>query len=142
MGVCTKERKGVAAEVLMATPCTNSLGGESMFTLMRETLVCMARHFVSRTQPHREPPTRSNWARGATKETPPPQHTRKGKERARRRARPPGGGRGPPRGSRRRQREDGRTENSESPERAKRRRPEKPQARDHRPRVSIKLEAR
>ena len=27
MGVCTKERKGVAAEVLMATPCTNSLGG-------------------------------------------------------------------------------------------------------------------
>ena len=26
MGVCTKERKGVAAEVLMATPCTNSLG--------------------------------------------------------------------------------------------------------------------
>ena len=29
MGVCTKERKGVAAEVLMATPCTNSLGCES-----------------------------------------------------------------------------------------------------------------
>ena len=29
MGVCTKERKGVIAEVLMATPCTNSLGGES-----------------------------------------------------------------------------------------------------------------
>ena len=29
MGVCTKERKGVAAEVLMATPCTKSLGGES-----------------------------------------------------------------------------------------------------------------
>ena len=29
MGVCTKERKGVAAEVLMATPCTNSLGGQS-----------------------------------------------------------------------------------------------------------------
>ena len=29
MGVCTKERKGVTAEVLMATPCTNSLGGES-----------------------------------------------------------------------------------------------------------------
>ena len=29
MGVCTKERKGIAAEVLMATPCTNSLGGES-----------------------------------------------------------------------------------------------------------------
>ena len=28
MGVCTKERKGVAAEVLMATPCTDSLGGE------------------------------------------------------------------------------------------------------------------
>ena len=31
MGVCTKERKGVTAEVLMTTPCTNSLGG-------RETL--------------------------------------------------------------------------------------------------------
>ena len=29
MGVCTKERKGVSAEVLMATPCTSSLGGES-----------------------------------------------------------------------------------------------------------------
>ena len=29
MGVCTKERKDVAAEVLMATPCTKSLGGES-----------------------------------------------------------------------------------------------------------------
>ena len=29
MGVCTKERKGVAAEALMASPCTNSLGGES-----------------------------------------------------------------------------------------------------------------
>ena len=29
MGVCTKERKGVTAEVLRATPCTNSLGGES-----------------------------------------------------------------------------------------------------------------
>ena len=29
IGVCTKERKGVSAEVLMATPCTNSLGGES-----------------------------------------------------------------------------------------------------------------
>ena len=27
--VCTKERKGVSAEVLMATPCTNSLGDES-----------------------------------------------------------------------------------------------------------------
>ena len=27
MGVCTKERKGVTAEVLMATPCTNSLRG-------------------------------------------------------------------------------------------------------------------
>ena len=25
MGVCTKERKGVTATVLMATPCTNSL---------------------------------------------------------------------------------------------------------------------
>ena len=29
MGVCTKERKGVAAEGLMATPCTKSLGSES-----------------------------------------------------------------------------------------------------------------
>ena len=29
MGVCTEERKGGTAEVLMATPCTNSLGGES-----------------------------------------------------------------------------------------------------------------
>ena len=29
MGVRTKERKGVTAEVLMATPCTISLGGES-----------------------------------------------------------------------------------------------------------------
>ena len=29
-GVCTKERKGVTAAVLMATPCTNSLGGESV----------------------------------------------------------------------------------------------------------------
>ena len=29
MGVCTKERKGVTAEVLRATPCTNSPGGES-----------------------------------------------------------------------------------------------------------------
>ena len=29
MDVCTKERNGVSAEVLMATPCTNSLGGES-----------------------------------------------------------------------------------------------------------------
>ena len=29
MGVCTKERKGVTAVVLMANPCTNSLGGES-----------------------------------------------------------------------------------------------------------------
>ena len=28
MGVCTKERKGVTAAVLMATPCTHSLGGE------------------------------------------------------------------------------------------------------------------
>ena len=30
MGVCTKERKGVTAEVLMATSCTKSLGGESV----------------------------------------------------------------------------------------------------------------
>ena len=29
MGVYTKERGGDTAEVLMATPCTNSLGGES-----------------------------------------------------------------------------------------------------------------
>ena len=29
MGVCTKERKGGTAEVLMATPLTKSLGGES-----------------------------------------------------------------------------------------------------------------
>ena len=27
MRVCTKERKGVTAAVLMATPCTKSLGG-------------------------------------------------------------------------------------------------------------------
>ena len=31
MGVCTKERKGVTAEVLMATPCTNSLMMMMMF---------------------------------------------------------------------------------------------------------------
>ena len=29
MGVCTKERQGVTAEVLMATPCTKSLECES-----------------------------------------------------------------------------------------------------------------
>ena len=29
MSVCTKERKGVTAAVLMATPCTKTLGGES-----------------------------------------------------------------------------------------------------------------
>ena len=29
MGICTKERKGMTAEVLMATPCTKSLGCES-----------------------------------------------------------------------------------------------------------------
>ena len=28
MGVCTKERKGVTAEVLMATPCPKSLHGK------------------------------------------------------------------------------------------------------------------
>ena len=28
MGVCTKEQQGDTAEGLMATPCTNSLGGE------------------------------------------------------------------------------------------------------------------
>ena len=27
MGVCTREWNGKTAEVLMATPCTNSLGG-------------------------------------------------------------------------------------------------------------------
>ena len=29
MGVCTKERKGMTAEVLIATPCTKSPGCES-----------------------------------------------------------------------------------------------------------------
>ena len=29
MGFCTRERKGVTAEVLMAAPCTKSLGGEN-----------------------------------------------------------------------------------------------------------------
>ena len=29
MGLCTKERKGITAEVLMATPCTNSLLSKS-----------------------------------------------------------------------------------------------------------------
>lgn len=29
MGVCTKEQEGMTAEVLMATPCTKSLGCES-----------------------------------------------------------------------------------------------------------------
>ena len=29
MGVCTKERKGITAKVLMATRCTNSLEGEN-----------------------------------------------------------------------------------------------------------------
>ena len=28
LGFCTKKRKGVAAGILMATPCTKSLGGE------------------------------------------------------------------------------------------------------------------
>ena len=36
MGVCTKERKGVTAEVLMATPCTNSLGGKVGSTGMKD----------------------------------------------------------------------------------------------------------
>ena len=31
MGVCTKERKGITAEVLRATPCTNSLGEKGGF---------------------------------------------------------------------------------------------------------------
>ena len=40
MGVCTKERKGVTAEVLRATPCTNSLGGErAALATMRSVLV-------------------------------------------------------------------------------------------------------
>ena len=30
MGVCTKERKGVTAAVLMATPCTNKFEAESV----------------------------------------------------------------------------------------------------------------
>ena len=30
MGVCTKGRKNVTAEVLMATPCTNSVEREMM----------------------------------------------------------------------------------------------------------------
>ena len=29
MGVCMKEQEGMTAVALMATPCTNSLGGES-----------------------------------------------------------------------------------------------------------------
>ena len=29
IGICTRERKGMTAEVLMATPCTKSLGCES-----------------------------------------------------------------------------------------------------------------
>ena len=29
-GVCTKERKGITAEVLMATPCTSSLEREKV----------------------------------------------------------------------------------------------------------------
>ena len=31
MGVCTKERKGDTADVLMATPCTNSPGEKGGF---------------------------------------------------------------------------------------------------------------
>ena len=38
MGVCTKERKGVTAAVLMATPCTNSLGGAAALATMRPVL--------------------------------------------------------------------------------------------------------
>ena len=37
MGVCTKERKGITAEVLMATPCTNSLGGERKVRFIENT---------------------------------------------------------------------------------------------------------
>ena len=43
MGVCTKERKGVTAEVLMATPCTNSLvafGARTIF-ILRERWVLL-----------------------------------------------------------------------------------------------------
>ena len=36
MGVWTKERKGVTAEVLMATPCTNSLEVKARGTSMKE----------------------------------------------------------------------------------------------------------
>ena len=53
MGVCAKEREGMPAEFLMATPCTKSLG-------------CVSRNFIQRTQPHREPPTRPNWAQQTT----------------------------------------------------------------------------
>ena len=35
MGVCTKERKGVTAAVLMATPCTNSLQEKRWVLLKR-----------------------------------------------------------------------------------------------------------
>ena len=37
MGVCTKERKGVTAAVLMATPCTNSLA----LGVIREVMMMM-----------------------------------------------------------------------------------------------------
>ena len=44
MRVCTKERKGVTAAVLMATPCTNSLGGESGGHKMNDPSMMMMSH--------------------------------------------------------------------------------------------------
>ena len=43
MGVCTKERKGGTTEVLMASPCTNSLGGESWSGAKRWVLLKIPR---------------------------------------------------------------------------------------------------
>ena len=59
MGVCTKERKGVTAEVLMATPCTNSLvafGARTISFFSRERRMCQVRgiganHFLAPTIP-------------------------------------------------------------------------------------------
>ena len=41
MGVCTKELKGVTAAVLMATPYTNSLAGESGGQIERSWVLMM-----------------------------------------------------------------------------------------------------
>ena len=47
MGVWTKKRRGMTAVVLMATPCTKSLGGGNgghmlmLMMLERETMVCV-----------------------------------------------------------------------------------------------------